>query len=540
MSSLIHVCTSQVARCTSSRHARLFAAVSLLFLLLPAHAAEDANGPWFGLTLPPAFTPHTLPAILGDRSPPPARVPAGEEQWTEFSGARIWQDLEKAVSFSHRSRETKELGSDQLWGRVSGFPSAVDTVEWMVEEFRAAGIPATEVQTFSQEGTGGFWMPTSWEVRLIGKSEFGAQSRDIVLETAMPLSPSEIPGGSLQGSLVYVGKGSMAELAQIDVRGKIAVQQITPQAHMVFERDTAVPNAQEMFRRGAIAVINIVDLPGNERAKDFSNCGGPCFNLGGRDGHFLKGVFDRAAVAGTSGLLEAHLQLETKVHTGLSAQNGIGVIPGRDSDEALIINAHIDAWFDGAGDNGDGMAVQLALARHFAKPENRTSRTLIFVASAGHHSPGMNGPSNFARMNPAMADATVATLNIEHVAQRNFSPARSEAADGYREYTTDAAEAPIVAGITNSAPFIEQLFVTGVQTYGPNFVSGTSTMASGEGGGYRAIDAPIITIMQAPPLYHTSGEVIEAISEPGLERMARFLAFLIKSLDAATPQQINP
>ena len=141
MSSPIQVCPPQGAQCMSSLLPRLLAAVSLLFIVLPAHAAEEATGPWFGLPLPPAFTPHTLPAILGDRSPPPARVPAGEEQWTEFSGARIWQDLEKAVSFSHRSRETKELGSDQLWGRVSGFPSAVDTVEWMVEPRRHAWSP---------------------------------------------------------------------------------------------------------------------------------------------------------------------------------------------------------------------------------------------------------------------------------------------------------------------------------------------------------------------------------------------------------------
>ena len=29
--------------------------------------------------------------------------------------------------------------------------------------------------------------------------------------------------------------------------------------------------------------------------------------------------------------------------------------------------------------------------------------------------------------------------------------------------------------------------------------------------------------MQAPPRYHTSGEVVEVVSTPGLERIARFL-----------------
>jgi hypothetical protein len=238
--------------------------------------------------------------------------------------------------------------------------------------------------------------------------------------------------------------------------------------------------------------------------------------------------------------VQAEVLLEAGFYSNLIAENGIAVLPGRDSDEIIVLNAHVDAWFDGAGDNGDGMAVQIALARHFARPENRLSRTLVFMASAGHHTTGLNGPANFVAMNPALVQNTVLTINIEHVAQRNFSPARSQFDDGYREFIADSGEAPIVAGITNSAPFLQDLFTQGVQRYGTNFMSGNSTMANGEGSGYGGIDAPIVTIMQAPPLYHTSGEVIEAISEPGLERMARFLAFFVKAVDQAPRVQIDP
>ena len=65
-------------------------------------------------------------------------------------------------------------------------------------------------------------------------------------------------------------------------------------------------------------------------------------------------------------------------------------------------------------------------------------------------------------------------------------------------------------------------------------------MASGEGGGYRSLEVAIVTTMQAPPLYHTSGEVPEVISVPGLERMARFLAFFLKQVDVAPWEQLNP
>jgi hypothetical protein len=270
-----------------------------------------------------------------------------------------------------------------------------------------------------------------------------------------------------------------------------------------------------------------------------SNCGGPCFNVGGRDSHFLTRVMNAAADEGVFDRLRLRLAVESRVHSNLQARNAIAVIPGQ-GDESIVLNAHIDAWYDGAGDNGDGLAVLVALARHFSRPEIRLQRTLVLVASAGHHTPGLNGPRGAVTMNPDLFDDAVLIFNLEHVAQRNFSPARSEFADGYREYIADSGEAPIVAGITNESPFLESLFDQGVQRYGTNFMSGPSTMASGEGGGYRTADVPIVTTMQAPPLYHTSGEVFEVVSTPGLERMARFMSWFVKQVDQASGQQINP
>jgi len=46
--------------------------------------------------------------------------------------------------------------------------------------------------------------------------------------------------------------------------------------------------------------------------------------------------------------------------------------------------------------------------------------------------------------------------------------------------------------------------------------------------------------MQAPPLYHTSGEVADVISTPGLERVSRFLAYFIKEVSKAPKTQLNP
>ena len=507
----------------------------------PARQGAADPAPWFGLPLPPGLTPHRTPLQIGEREPVPAIVPPGEGTYVALDGPAIRRDLETIVGFSKDSRSTREVGGGQLWGRITGFPSGARTVAWAVDEFRKAGIDDVELQRFDQDPGASFWLPLSWDMRLLGDDLFGAGSDDVVLETAMPLAPSEI-AGTLTAPLVHVGTATPAELVHVDVAGRVAVRHVTPQAHTFFERRAVVSSAQDLFRRGAVAVVNVIDQPGNERARDFSNCGGPCFNLGGRDGRFLESVMPAAAAAGTLDDLRVRLGLTTEAYAGLSAENGVAVIRGRrdETDETIVVNAHADAWFDGAGDNADGLAVVVALARHFARPEHRPERTLVFVASAGHHSPGLHGPRQFVAMNPDLAGRAVAVLNVEHVAQRGFSPARSFFEDGYQQFVTDVGELAIVAGISNGAPFLEELVDAGVARYGVNFVSDRSTMASGEGGGYRQLGVALVTTMQASPLYHTTGEVAEVISTPGLERMARFLAFFITRVDSAPVERINP
>jgi Zn-dependent M28 family amino/carboxypeptidase len=65
-----------------------------------------------------------------------------------------------------------------------------------------------------------------------------------------------------------------------------------------------------------------------------------------------------------------------------------GTLPGA-TDETIYITAHKDGWFEGAGDNGGGVASMLGLAEYFAKiPQAQRKRTIIFIGLDGHH----NGP----------------------------------------------------------------------------------------------------------------------------------------------------
>jgi Zn-dependent M28 family amino/carboxypeptidase len=230
---------------------------------------------------------------------------------------------------------------------------------------------------------------------------------------------------------------------------------------------------------------------------------------------------ERAKAHGALANLRAEIALETDMLEGLKGHNTIGTIRGRRDDEMIIVNAHADGWFDAAGDNGDGLAVLIALARHFSKPANQPERTLLFVASGGHHGGGMNGPGNLVAMNPQLKGKTVLVLNLEHIAQLRFQN------DPFR---VEATEQSMGFGISNEAPAIADVARRGMQRYGFNLRPTFSSSIAGDLGGYAPLDVPRVQAIHSGPMYHTSGDTLDTISTPGLERAARFYAFFINEI----------
>ena len=84
-------------------------------------AAAAKPGPWFGVPLPPPLGQDPA-VIVGDRAPRPVVLPAGEPPAPELTGATIKADVDTIVDFAKESRSTREIGSGQLWGRVTGLP----------------------------------------------------------------------------------------------------------------------------------------------------------------------------------------------------------------------------------------------------------------------------------------------------------------------------------------------------------------------------------------------------------------------------------
>jgi len=494
----------------------------LIFVLFVSAltACSAKQQPWFGVNAPPGLgDPHQPVVDTTQVQATPAPVPPDDPLAPEMDGARIKAYVEAIVGFSKQSR----ANGDRVWGRVTGFPAAKSTLEWAAENFRNAGLQQVEVQQYN--ATEPMWWADDWQVKLLGGNKLGP---DVILESALPTGDSEI-NGTLTASPVDVGYINEA-IPTTNLDGKIAVQHLRPLSGAYSERGATRERARELMARGAVAVINVVEQIGNMHVRDFSYCNGPCFNLGTQDGKFLTTVIERARAAGKSDELKLQLQLNTRTLTDLKGYNTVGIVPG-ESDESIIINAHADGWFDAAGDNADGLAVLVALANHFAKPANRLERTLVFVASGGHHSRGLNGPANFVAMNSALTKDAVLVLNLEHVAQYQINAT---------DWSVSPHAQPMSFGISNLAPALVDIGKRGMKRYDFHLVPKFRRAVPGDLGGYRSLGVARVQAIHSGPMYHTSGDVAGTISAEGLEKAARFFAYYVREAAKADAAQINP
>jgi hypothetical protein len=509
------------------RHALPIVLVVLAAVVAPRAADNTA---WFGTPPPAPLSDPRKPIMKYDDAfgPLPAVFAHRAGKHDELlDGAALKQDQKKIVGFSLESLNS----GDKVWGRRAGTPSYLHTVEWVVSEFKAAGLKDAKVESYSIAGT--MWVPQSWRLQILGDAAFGAGTADVTLQSAFPQpGGASIPGGTLTAPLVYVGHGTDADLAGRDVRGKIAVVRLRPEPSLFGSAEQGVA-AKLVEKGGAVGVINAVEGPGNAQYIDprFACGKAPCFIVGGQDAWFLQTVVGKAGDAGVLDKLKASMSLTSTEQGNLSAANGIAMIPGK-SAKRIIINAHADGYFQGGDDNASGLAVLVGLAKYFAK-QPQPEHTLMFVASGGHHGPG-NGPTSLVAAHPELKDGTVVILNLEHVAYTDVVRGKVRATNNIgMTWEASVTEAAKAVGVTNESPFLFDVWKRASQCYGVATYQSAGTTVSGDLGGYRTLGVPMTQMIQSGTFYHSSGDVYEEVPAEGLERAARFHAYFVDTVDHA-------
>jgi Zn-dependent M28 family amino/carboxypeptidase len=401
--------------------------------------------------------------------------------------ARAADEVPAAFSDAELHRHIAVLASDEFGGRFPGSEGEALTLDYLVQEFTAAGAKPGKGDSFLQA------VPlVSWTLEQAPVLRFSGDGRQLALEYRSEMVAATRREESLvrveDSPLVFAGYGIVApeygwnDYEGIDVRGKTVVVLVndpgfatedpalfTGRAMTYYGRWTY--KFEEAARQGAAAAIIVHETEpasygwaviGEGPDERFGLRGGDnsgpmldvqgwmtresaerVFAAAGENFEVLKAVaLERGFQARRLGDLKADLEVRSALEA-LDSFNVVAQVPGNTRpDEYVIFTAHWDHLgrveeeiFNGAVDNASGTAGLLMLAEAFAKLDPPPERSVLFMPVTAEEQ-GLLGSAWYAA-NPVMPlEQTVAVINIDVL---NFiGPTRDITVVGYGASELDA------------------------------------------------------------------------------------------------------
>ena len=353
--------------------------------------------------------------------------------------------------------------------------------------------------------------------------QFSAGGKTFDFKSARPAEHSHLPAGGLDIDVVWVGTGSAADYVGKDVKGKAVLIQDIPTPGVLRHSIVLEGAIQRAYEKGAAAVGMMYGISDNMTLWELRTSGKPGFNLGYEDGKIIRDLI------GQGQTVKVKLRLESEERSGLKTASVLGTLPGT-TDEEIIVIAHLDAYFDGAIDNGSGLAVMVGLLEHFAKvPRAQRRRSIRFLASAGHH----GGPGTRWLYDDRAKELTKTALmiNLEHVAvvrTKYWGP----------KLRKTNAVSPMRWWVWGSKPLLD-LSLNAFRRFNVTVTADMDNGASGEMG-QVARSAPSMQVISSPEVKHTEEDTSEWVPGIGLQQVARAYARIIDDVNNLSLKELQP
>lgn len=434
------------------------------------------------------------------------RLLPSEQAYLSIDGKHLKQYVEDLTAISRRYRDR---GHPQFWGRITGTEADAENARWLLEQFRKIGLADVHEQSLDLPPQ---WMPASWAVTA------SAGGKTVSLESARPTSTSPgTPQGGLDLEAVDVALATEGDLAGRDLREK-AVFFYSPDytSRQAPISDYAIKRINE---RGAAAIFVIVGLPGNLRTQ-FYPVGStvPTFSLGLQDGNAIRDLIGRSRGGPPA---RVKINLDVKTVPNLKTATVWGSLPGT-SDETIFVVAHRDGWFEGATDNGSGVATMLGLAEYFAKiPKEQRRRTIYFLGTSGHHdNSGMTG--HWLAAHKEVFAKTALIINCEHTSAEQLV---------YRSGVIRRTNTTVpLRWYVGGSPRLEQIAVKAYDTFGVATYAEPEAAAGGEMGPYYRL-APSLQLIEGNLYWHSDHESADVVPPTGLAATTRAYAKIIADVN---------
>ena len=486
------------------RIAIIVAIIALASGLAPVPGlAQDARS-----TIAQSLTPPALPLSRVNPALIEFPLPKGDAAYGAIDGKKMHQYVVELADISKRYRDA---GHPKFWGRIIGTSSDKETEEWLAAKFRALGLSDVRIQHLDLPPQ---WMPQNWSVIMTGGG------KRITLDSAQPdYYANGLKPGGVELDAVYAGLGTEADFAGKDVRGKavfVYTMLGAPEAG-------AVKRAEE---KGAAVILEVSMLPGNMRYQAYpSGTKAPAFTLGNDDGTAARRMIE-------SGPAKVKVSFDVEKVPNLQTALVWGTLPGA-TDETIYIVAHKDGWFEGASDNGGGVASMLGLAEYFAKiPKAKRRRTLVFIGLDGHH----NGPDGgvgrrwMVANKAALFLKTALFMNVEHPATIvTQSRPRYYPGDELAWANTTMPLQWYAGG--KSRPELQKITWDAFKEFGvaAEFDPSPAPPAGDAGAFFRFL--PAVSASEYHSYFHTDWETPEVVPWTGLEASTRAFAKIIDEVN---------
>lgn len=304
--------------------------------------------------------------------------------------------------------EDVETLTDRIGGRATGTTANLRAVDWALDRFREAHVPAVKEP---------FTMPGLWLERSAAAVVRGDGVSFAPRVAAMPFSTGT-PAGGTTAPLVEAGSGTEADFTRVGSRVKDAfvlvdTEELKDVDGLFREYNDAVGIEARAFARGAAGVVYVGSRPGSLLYRHNAS-------LGPKNTRPMI-VMERDAGKRALRLLRAGTPLtliETiDIQSGppYESSNVIGEIRGRlHPDEVVVIGAHLDSWDLGTGalDNGANAMLMLDVARQLARLGIQPARTIRFGLWNGEEQ-GLEGSFGYVKRHESELDRHVVALSVD-------------------------------------------------------------------------------------------------------------------------------
>lgn len=288
--------------------------------------------------------------------------------------------LDVKMAYEHAKRLT-----DIAPQRLSGSPEARRAAEYLADSMRKYGLETT-VYEFDAYVS----FPGQCELSVVEPEKKG-------IEAVVAAQSASTPPEGLTGEVVYVGSGAAQDYEGKDVRGKIALAELSyapPRPEKVRLATEHGARALVIMNWGlpehdSLSLGTVKAVWGNPTPENFDSLPRiPAVNIRRADGEYLRRLLERGQVT-------VYLKAEC-IREWRTIELPFGIVRGSEyPEEYILLSGHFDSWGGGVTCNATGNGIMLELARVFSAVKDSLLRSVAVAFWPGHETGIMEGSTWF-------------------------------------------------------------------------------------------------------------------------------------------------